>query len=60
MTILFPHGWNSTPGGIKPTFLKDHGRMALNPAPPDDDFDGAVRVAQGEFDRHGPGFAVGS
>jgi hypothetical protein len=24
--ILFLHGWNSTPGGVKPTYLKDHGQ----------------------------------
>ena len=52
MTILFLHGWQSTPGGIKPTFLKDHGHTVLNPALPDDDFDQAVRIAQVEFDRH--------
>ena len=42
MTILFLHGWTSTPGGVKPTFLKDHGHEVLNPALPDDDFDEAV------------------
>ena len=25
MKILFLHGWHSVPGGVKPTFLKDHG-----------------------------------
>ena len=25
MRILFLHGWQSTPGGLKPTYLKDHG-----------------------------------
>ena len=42
MTILFLHGWQSTPGGVKPTFLKDHGHEVLNPALPDEDFDAAV------------------
>jgi hypothetical protein len=23
--ILFLHGWTSTPGGLKPNYLKDHG-----------------------------------
>jgi len=32
MTILFLHGSQSTPGGIKPTYLKDHGHTVLNPA----------------------------
>jgi len=60
MTILFLHGWTSTPGGIKPTYLKDHGHTVLNPALPDDDFDAAVRIAQAEFDRHHPDVVVGS
>ena len=51
MTILFLHGWTSTPGGVKPTYLKDHGHEVLNPALPDEDFDEAVRIAQAEFDR---------
>ena len=60
MKILFLHGWQSTPGGIKPTYLKDHGHEVLNPALPDDDFDAAVRIAQAEFDRHRPDVVVGS
>jgi len=60
MKILFLHGWQSTPGGVKPTFLKDHGHEVLNPALPDDDFDAAVRIAQAEFDQHPPDVVVGS
>jgi len=60
MKILFLHGWQSTPGGVKPTYLKDHGHEVLNPALPDDDFDAAVRMAQGEFDKHRPNVVVGS
>jgi len=60
MTILFLHGWTSTPGGVKPTYLKDHGHEVLNPALPDDDFDEAVRIAQAEFDRHRSDVVVGS
>jgi hypothetical protein len=60
MRILFLHGWQSTSGGIKPTYLKDHGHEVLNPALPDDDFDAAVRIAQAEFDRHRPEVIVGS
>jgi len=44
MLILFLHGWNSTPGGMKPTYLKDHGHEVLNPALPDDDFAFACRA----------------
>lgn len=59
MTILFLHGWQSTPGGVKPTYLKDHGHTVLNPALPDDDFDEAVRIAQAEFDRGKPDVVMG-
>ena len=60
MNILFLHGWQLTPGGVKPTYLKDHGHEVLNPALPDDDFDAAVRIAQAEFDQHRPDVVVGS
>ncbi len=60
MKILFLHGWTSTPGGTKPTFLKDHGHEVLNPALPDDDFGEAVKIAQAEFDQHHPDVIVGS
>lgn len=60
MKILFLHGWQSTPGGLKPTYLKDHGHEVLNPALPDDDFDAAVKIAQAEYDRHRPDVVVGS
>ncbi len=60
MKILFLHGWQSTPGGRKPTYLKDHGHTVLNPALPDDDFLAAVRIAQAEFDQHQPDVIVGS
>jgi predicted esterase YcpF (UPF0227 family) len=57
LTILFLHGWNSTPGGTKPTYLAQHGHEVINPALPDDDFDEAVRIAQEE---HRPESVVGS
>jgi alpha/beta superfamily hydrolase len=60
MTILFLHGWHSTPGGLKPTYLKDHGHTVLNPALPDDDFDAAIRIAQAEYDLGKPDVVVGS
>ena len=60
MLILLLHGWQSTPGGVKPTYLKDHGHTVLNPALPDHDFDAAVAIAQSEFDRHQPDVVVGS
>src|SRR5262249_39174442 len=54
------HGWKSTPGGVKPTYLARHGHDVLNPALPDDDFDQAIRVAQSEFDRSQPDAVVGT
>jgi len=60
MTILFLHGWHSVPGGVKPTFLKEHGHEVINPVLDDDDFDAALATAQAEFDRHHPEVVVGS
>jgi hypothetical protein len=60
MTILFLHGWQSVPGGVKPTYLKDHGHEVINPKLPDEDFAEAVRIAQVEFDKHQPQVVVGS
>jgi hypothetical protein len=34
MFILFLHGWHSVPGGVKPTFLAQHGHTVLNPVLP--------------------------
>ena len=60
MKILFLHGWHSVPGGVKPTYLKDHGHEVINPALDDDDFTTAVTTAQAEFDKHQPKVVVGS
>ena len=60
MRILFLHGWNSVPGGVKPSFLAGHGHEVVNPKLPDEDFAGAVRIAQAEFDHHQPQVVVGS
>lgn len=60
MRILFLHGWTSVPGGVKPTYLKDHGHTVLNPSLNDADFEAAVRTAQAEYDQHRPDVIVGS
>jgi hypothetical protein len=57
---LFLLGWNSKPGGVKPTYLIQHGHTVLNPALPDDDFAESVKISQAEFDRHRPDVVVGS
>jgi len=58
--VLFFHGWHSVVGGVKPTFLKGAGHTVINPALDDEDFDAAVRTAQGEYDEHQPDVIVGS
>ena len=50
--ILFLHDWTSVPGGVKPTYLADHGHTVINPALDDDDFDAAVRTTQTDYDQH--------
>jgi alpha-beta hydrolase superfamily lysophospholipase len=60
MKILFLHGWQSVPGGVKPTCLAQHGHEVINPKLPDEDFEEAVRIAQEEFDKHQPQVIVGS
>jgi hypothetical protein len=60
MRILFLHGWQSVPGGVKPTYLAQHGHQVVNPKLPDDDFTLAVKIAQDELDKHHPDVVVGS
>ena len=60
MKILFLHGCQSVPGGVKPTYLNDHGHTVFNPKLDDDDFEAAVKTAQAEFDLHHPDVVVGS
>lgn len=60
MRILFLHGWQSVPGGVKPTYLAQHGHEVINPKLPDDDMEEAVHIAQAEFDQHRPQVVVGS
>jgi hypothetical protein len=58
--MLFLHGWQSVPGGGKPTILAQHGHTVLNPKLPDENFAETVRIAQAEFDKHQPDVVVGS
>jgi hypothetical protein len=47
-------------GGVKPTFLAQHGHEVINPLLPDEDFNEAIRIAQAEFAKHQPQVVVGS
>ncbi|QSA97410.1 hypothetical protein [Methylococcus sp. EFPC2] len=60
MKILYLHGWQSVPGGVKPGYLVEHGHELQQPALPADDFDEAVRIAQAELDSHHSDLVVGS
>jgi hypothetical protein len=60
MKTLFLHGLHSTPGGLKPTYLKDHGHDVLNPDLSGGEFDESICTAQAEFDQHHPDVVVGS
>jgi hypothetical protein len=60
MKILFLHGWHSVPGGVKPTYLKNHGHVVINPHLDDDDFAAAVLAAQNIYDQTLPDLVVGS
>jgi hypothetical protein len=46
MKILFLHGWQSVPGGVKPAFLAQHGHEVINPKLPDEVFSLAVKIAR--------------
>ena len=59
MKILFLHGWRSVPGGVKPTWLQQHGHTVIQPALDDDNFEAALRTAQAAFDSHRPETVVG-
>jgi len=60
MKILYLHGWQSVPGGVKPSYLKQAGHQMLEPALPDEDFDAAVRIAENWLAENGADLIVGS
>lgn len=60
MKILFLHGKGSVPGGMKPTYLQQHGHEVSNPQLDDEDFEAAILAAQAEYDRQRPDVIVGS
>lgn len=60
MKILYLHGWQSVPGGVKPTYLVNHGLDLIQPALPDENFGDAVQIAQRDLERYRPDIVVGS
>lgn len=58
--VLFLHGLDARPGGIKPSYLARCGHDVLNPALPREDFAESIRIAQAEFNQHQPDVVVGS
>ena len=58
--LLYLHGWNSTVGGVKPTYLRSHGHEVIEPELDHEDFEAALRTAQAAFDQHQPEIVVGS
>jgi hypothetical protein len=42
MKIVFLHGWHSVPGGVKPSYLAQHGNEVINSALSDDEFGGRI------------------
>ena len=58
--LLYLHGWNSTVGGVKPTYLRSHGHEVIEPELDHEDFEAALRTAQAAFDQHHPEVVVGS
>jgi hypothetical protein len=60
MKLIFLHGWQSVPGGVKPSYLIQHGHEVIHPELDHDDFEAALRGAQAAFDQHSPDVIVGS
>lgn len=60
LRLLFLHGWQSRPGGLKPTYLQSQGHTVLNPALDDDDFDAALATAGAALAAGGLDVVVGS
>jgi pimeloyl-ACP methyl ester carboxylesterase len=58
--VLFLHGLDAQPGGVKPTFLAARGHDVSNPALPREDFDASVRIAKNALQTQRPDVVVGS
>ncbi len=58
--VLFLHGLDAQPGGVKPTFLAARGHQVLNPALPRENFAESVRIAENALQADRPDVVVGS
>ena len=54
MNIFFLHGLGSTSGGLRPTYLQNHGHQVLIPRLPDDNFQASLPIAQAAFEQRPP------
>jgi hypothetical protein len=59
MKILFLTGWHAAPGGIKPTFLREHGHEVIEPVLDNEDFSVAIHTAQHAYDEGQTDVVVG-
>jgi len=60
LKILFLHGMESKPGGVKANCLKKAGYEVLNPALPRECFATSIKIAQDIIDIEKPDLVVGS
>lgn len=60
LVILYLHGWQSVPGGVKPSHLRAQGAILIEPALPADDFAASVAIAEAARRDNPPDVIVGS
>jgi hypothetical protein len=58
--LLYLHGFGSSLGGVKATFLKSHGHEVVEPELPDYKFRTCIGIAQAAFGETKPDVVVGS
>lgn len=58
--VLFLHGLDAQPGGVKPTYLLQQGHEVLNPSLPREDFERSVQIAERACREGQPDVVVGS
>jgi hypothetical protein len=57
---MYLHGFGSSPGGVKATFLRSRGHEVVEPELPDYKFRTCLGIAQTAFDNAKPDVVVGS